>query len=167
VALTHINANGTLFANYMQSDGVIDANGEQVKMLQEYGVVPYKPGRILSENQLQGIDNQLFNTLFSTNGFVIMTTADDVDQIYYYEVNPVQGYAAPQAIFIVPPTAPPTALPTAPQPSAGRGAVYYASAVTNYVPPLNCRGYVGGKEQRVDYVQEKMVLYCFDCPNGW
>jgi hypothetical protein len=113
----------------------------------------------LIESQLQGIDNQLFNTIFSTNGFVIMTTADDVDQIYYYEVNPVQGYAVPKAIFIVPTTTTKT--------SAVRGTVYYASAVTNYVPPLNCRGYVGGKEQRVDYVQEKMVLYCFDCPKGW
>jgi hypothetical protein len=35
VALTHINVNGTLFANYMQPDGVIDANADQVKMLQE------------------------------------------------------------------------------------------------------------------------------------
>jgi hypothetical protein len=37
-----------------------------------------------AQKVLAGIDNQLFNSLFSTNGFVILTAADDVDQIYYY-----------------------------------------------------------------------------------
>ncbi len=88
----------------MQNDGVLDVDNGQLKTLQELGVLPYNPLPAQTVKSLQGIDNQLFNTLFSTNGFVIMTTADDVDQIYYYEVNPVQGYATPAAPAAPPPT---------------------------------------------------------------
>lgn len=90
--------------NYMQPDGVIQATPEQDKTLQTLGVVAPMP-KPQAAKGLQGIDNQLFNTLFSTNGFVIMTSADDIDQIYYYEVNPVQGYATPAAAPIPQPAA--------------------------------------------------------------
>jgi len=63
----------------MQADGIIDANETAVDQLQTLGVIPKQ-----NENNLTGIDNQLFNSLFSTDGFVILTAADDVDQIYYY-----------------------------------------------------------------------------------
>lgn len=69
----------------MQPDGVIDANASVLSILQSSGVVPKR------SSSLVGINDQQFNTLFGTNGFVILTTADDIDQVYYCEVGPVQN----------------------------------------------------------------------------
>lgn len=164
-------ANSTLYTSYMQPDGVIQVNPEQDKILQTLGVItPIPQPQAAKGAALQGIDNQLFNTLFSTNGFVIVTTADDVDQIYYYEVNPVQGYATPSAAAVGQPAAPVISPPPSKmvnQTTTDSVTVYYASTVTNEQPVINCpRGVIAGKETFVDYVQVKMMLECYACQSG-
>jgi hypothetical protein len=151
----------------MQPDGVLDANATALRTLQSLRVIPYQPQPAQAEKSLMGIDNQLFNNLFSTNGFVILTSADDVDQIYYYEVNPVQvqnlDKSTPAGIA---PT--PAGMAIAPTPAASAPtAVYFASKVSNAKQVVSCPlGVVVGILKQVDYVQEKMVLSCIVCQQG-
>lgn len=51
-----------------------------------------------ARKSLNGIDDNLFNNLFGTNGFVIMTNSNDIDQIYYNEVNLKQTRMGPYSI---------------------------------------------------------------------
>lgn len=45
-----------------------------------------------SHKSEDGVDTNLFNNLFGTNGFVIMSNSNDVDQTYFYEVNLAQPF---------------------------------------------------------------------------
>lgn len=169
VVLTAKAVNSALMSAVMQPDGVLDANETALSTLKSLGVIPYQP----AGKRLAGIDNQLFNSLFSTNGFVILTAADDVDQIYYYQVNPVQniessGTASYPAGAAYPASAAYPAGATAiTAADSAPATVYYASIVTNAQQVPVCRkGVIVGILELVDYVQEKMVLKCISCQLG-
>jgi hypothetical protein len=81
-----------------------------------------------------------------------MTAADDVDQIYYFEVSPVQE---------VTPSSSGTKI------AAISSIVYYKSAVSNVKQNAVCsRGVLIGFQQKIDYFQQKMTLSCLVCPQG-
>jgi hypothetical protein len=67
-----------------------------------------------------GVDNNMFNNLFASNGFVIMTSATDIDQIYFYEVDPVQNIPAAKSTTAAAP-------------------VFMRSTVTNQQPTTTCK----------------------------
>jgi hypothetical protein len=95
LSLVLSSLNSSFFSSIMQSDGVIDTNPTILSAIKSLGFIP----PVFQKASLAGINNQLFNSLFNTNGFVIMTAADDVDQIYYYEVNPVQNVPKSSALI--------------------------------------------------------------------
>lgn len=133
--------NATLFNSVMQRDGIIDVNATTLASLQTMGVLP------VPSNNLPGINDQQFNNLFSTNGFVILTSADDIDQIYYNEVNPVQNLQRFTA--------------------ADPATVFYQSVVTNVQQvPVCAAGVAVGTLKQVDYVQKKVVIGCVACLFG-
>lgn len=104
----------------------------------------------MTEKRFQGINDQQFNSLFSTNGFVILTSADDIDQIYYNEVNAVQNLRRSD-----------------PEGPSTTSTVYYKSVVTNVQKiPICTAGVVFGSLQKVDYIQKKVVLSCIYCQPG-
>lgn len=122
----------------MQADGIIDPAEGAIAGLKSIGVIP-------EEKIRYGINTYLFNSLFSTNGFVIMTAADDIDLIYYNAVNPVSDPNAAMPALLT---------------------VYYQSIISKQ-PPINCTdGVLASKEQKIDYLQTKNVLTCIQCRPG-
>ena len=96
-----------------------------------------------------GVNPQFFNNLFSTNGFVISTAADDIDLIYYSAVNPVEDSSVKSTAR-----------------AAASSTIYYRSIVSKQ-PPINCTdGYKVSILQKIDYLQTKNVMNCIRCRPG-
>lgn len=157
LSFTSVMINSTVFDNIAQPDGIIDPQMIAISKLQEMGLIlpsaidrnvaSLMPSAKSTSNALVGIDNMQFYSLFNSNGFVILTTADDVDQIYYYEVNPVQELNDPNYGLLT---------PSAPS--------YFRSVISNVQKPLNCSiGVLAGLIKWVDYIQQKMIIQCVQC----
>lgn len=59
-------------------------------------------GPIAQAGSLAGTNNELFNTLFLTNGFVVLTETD-LTQTYYTEVIAVSDYSPSRSPGVAPP----------------------------------------------------------------
>lgn len=98
---------------------------------------------------MAGTNNQLFNSLFVTNGFVVLTETD-LTQTYYTEVVAVSDYIPSRAPGVPPPSNTP---------------VYYETIVSSKVSDVACLKTDLKKIRlvNIDYIQKKAAFYCVKC----